>query len=147
MVQRRSSAALVLAAAAWSGACGGGSAPELPEAPPPRDLAMLELMMRINSPYLGMQPHLRDVNALEDLASSADLIAEACEDPVFVGWTAREDFDRDPTTWEASHGDLLSGAREAADAARAGDLDALHHAYGVMSRSCTACHKRYSPHQ
>jgi cytochrome c556 len=144
---RRGQIATVLLIAGALAACGEGPLPELPEPPPPRDLSMLALMMRIDPAYRGMLPHLRDEARLDDLAAAADQIVAACEDPVFVGWTARDDFRRDPAIWDESYADLLGGARDAAAAARAGDLETLHAAYGVMSRSCTACHKRYSPHQ
>ncbi|MEO0652863.1 MAG: hypothetical protein AAFZ65_19470 [Planctomycetota bacterium] len=141
--------ALVLATlVAGLAACGAGSEGEVTLEPlPERDLAMLELMLRINPPYLGMQSELRNPAAMVDVAAAAEVILDACEDEAFVGWVERPDFERDPATWRASYADLLEGARTARDAARAGELDRLHEAYTRMSKSCTACHKRYSPHQ
>lgn len=112
-----------------------------------RDLGLLELMLQINPPYLGMQSKLRNPAAMDAVAEASAGIVEACEDEVFAGWVERPDFTADPATWHVSYADLLEGARSARDAARAGDLDTLHEAYTRMSMSCTACHKRYSPHQ
>lgn len=108
---------------------------------------MLELMLELNPPYLGMQPVLRDRDKLDALASSAATIAALAEDPRMTAYTAAEDFGRDPAPFERFRVDLLEGARDARAAAEAGDLDALHDAYARVSASCTACHKRYSPHQ
>ena len=134
-------------ALACTAACSEPAGFQPPEPLPPRDLTMLALMQRINAPYLGMQPELRNSASLELLADAAAEIVSAAEDPDFVAWASRDDFTADRTIWDASYTDLLEGARTARGAARAGDLDTLHEAYGRMSRSCTACHKRYSPHQ
>ena len=127
--------------------CGGCERGPRIEPIPERDLSLLELMLVINPPYYGIQPQLRNPAAMDDVAAAAQTIVDACESETFATWTERPDFDRDPATWHASYADLLEGARTARDAARAGDLETLHDAYSRISRSCTACHKRYSPHQ
>ncbi|QDU65036.1 Cytochrome C' [Planctomycetes bacterium Pla86] len=140
--------AVLLSAGAASAlaSCGGGAADPF-EPLPSRDLTMLELMIELNPPYLGMQSELRNVERLGDLAAAADMVATLAEDPRMTGYTAREDFARDPAPFERMRQDLLTASRAAADSARAGDLDGLHDAYAQMSASCVACHKRYSPHQ
>jgi len=128
------------------GGCGGAGAD--PFAPlPSRDLSMLELMIEMNPPYLGMQPVLRDVDQLGALAGAADMIASLAEDPRITGYTSRDDFGRDAELFERMRLELLEAARAAGEAARSSDLNGLHDAYAVMSGSCVACHKRFSPHQ
>ena len=51
----------------------------------------------------------------------------------------------DPTTFEASRKRLAQSARQAAEAARASDVDAFTAAYTVMDATCITCHKRYAP--
>lgn len=142
----RTAASIVLVLAASTVGC-GGEAPNPYEPLPPRDLDMLELMLAMNPPYLGMQPHLRDESKLGALAAAADLIGDLAEDPRMTGYTARPDFQRDPEPYERFRLDLLESSRAAAEAARVGAFDQLHRAHALMSASCVACHKRYSPHQ
>jgi cytochrome c556 len=147
----RPAAAAALAALA---ACGGDDPPapaqEQPVAVvelPSRDLDLLELMLALNPPFLGIQPELRNPAAYGRVAAAADTLATLAEDPRFTGWTARPGFGRDPQRFETFRRDFSRGATEAAAAARAGDPEALHRAYTTLSMSCVACHKRYSPHQ
>jgi len=146
--QRRRRALLVAGLAAVAlGACAPEPERTWPTELPPRDLGMLELMLQLNSPYLAMQSQLRNVDAMEDVSAAAGIIAGIAEDPLFDTWVETSEPARDPGTWRESYADLLEGARDARDAAAAGELERLHAAYGRMSKSCTACHKRYSPHQ
>lgn len=138
---------VTLAGSLILGACGGAAEPEVPADLPPRDLSLLQSMLTIDAPWRSMQPRLRNVSALDQLAQAAQQILDACEDPVFAEWHRRPDFERDTTIWERSYAQLREGAQSAHAAALAGDLDRLHTAYSQMSASCTACHKRYSPHQ
>ena len=134
-------------AAVLAAGCDRGGPERTFEPLPPRDLSMLEVMLEMNPPYLGMQPVLRDVDQLDALAAAADSLARLAEDPRMTGYTGTGDFDRDPEPFERFRQDLLQGSLAAAEAARAGELDRLHDAYSRISASCVACHKRYSPHQ
>ncbi len=110
-----------------------------------RDLSMLELMVRMNAVHLGMEPYLRSVDHLEDLAGAADGVAAIAGDSLMLEWPKASDFGRDPEPWNRFRGDLERAAGEAAAAARSGDLNGLHAAYTVMDATCIGCHKRYQP--
>lgn len=110
-----------------------------------RDMAMLELMIRLNTVHFGMEPHIRNRDLFEDLAAAADAIASMCEEPAFVNYTHLDEFQRDPTRFDELHTLLRESSQKAATAARAGDVEGLFQAYTAMDASCTACHKRYAP--
>jgi hypothetical protein len=110
-----------------------------------RDMALLELMIRLNAVHFGMEPHIRDRERFEDLAAAADVIAGMCEEPAFVNYTSLDEFQRDPTRFDELHTLLRESSQKAATAARAGDVEGLFQAYTAMDASCTACHKRYAP--
>jgi cytochrome c556 len=110
---------------------------------PPRDLALLELMLQVNALHRGMEPVLRSPAHLSDLASAARGIASLAAQPLFVEWPSRPDFSRNRERFEALRAHLQQSAEDAAAAAESGDRDALHRFYAQMDGSCVACHKRY----
>lgn len=134
-------AALLCAAGALGSGCGGQ--PQALEPAPPRDLALLELMIKLQALHRGMEPVLRSEAQLPQLAEAARGIASLASDPLFEGWVRRPDFQRDPTRFEAFRLHLLDSAQQAAQAAEAGDRERLHRFYAQMDGSCVACHKRY----
>lgn len=124
-------------------AAGCGGEPAALEPAPPRDLALLDLMLEVQALHRGMEPVLRSEERLPELAEAARGIATLAADPLFVGWTRRPDFQRDPARFEALRLHLLDSAEQAASAAEAGDKEGLHRFYAQMDGSCVACHKRY----
>ncbi len=133
----------LLAGAAPFAALGCGGQPAALEPAPPRDLALLELMIKMQALHRGMEPVLRSEERLPELAEAARGIASLAAAPLFAGWTRRPDFLRDPGRFEAFRLHLLDSAEAAAAAAEAGDKEALHRFYAQMDGSCVACHKRY----
>lgn len=114
-------------------------------ATPNRDLALLALMVRIDAMHTGSAPFIRDRASYERLALTADAIAAMCEEDAFVRYTSAPDFHRAPERFEELRLQLRDGARAAAAAARANDVDAYYDAFVAMDASCVGCHKRYGP--
>lgn len=114
-------------------------------ATPNRDLALLGLMVRLDAMHTGSAPFIRDRASYERLALAADAIAAMCEEDAFVKYTSAPDFQRAPERFEELRLQLRDGARAAAEAARAGDVDAFYDAFVAMDASCVGCHKRYGP--
>ena len=109
----------------------------------PRDLSLLYRMIELDAVHRGMEPYLRNRDQLEQLADAADGAALIADSELLRTWPERPGFARDTERWETFRSVLSSAATDAAAAARAGDLDALHEAYSRMDGSCIACHKRY----
>jgi cytochrome c556 len=124
-------------------ACDGGA--DAYPLPPQRDMAMLELMLKLNQVHLGIEPYLRNVERMPELVEPVEAIAAMTDDPAFTEYLGKLDVERDPTIFESSRGRLAKSARQAAEAARAGDVEAFTAAYTVMDATCIACHKRYAP--
>lgn len=110
-----------------------------------RDLELLRMMMVLEGVHEAIQPHLRSLDKMDEIARLGEEIAAMAVSPVFVEWPRRPGFPHDPTRYERFRSDLEQGARDAARAAQARDLSALNRAYARMNASCIACHKRYSP--
>lgn len=113
--------------------------------PPQRDMAMLELMLKLNQLHLGIEPYLRNVERLPELVEPVEAIAAMTDDPVFANYMSALDVERDPAIFDASRERLVKSARQAAEAARASDVEAFTAAYTVMDATCISCHKRYAP--
>lgn len=113
--------------------------------PPQRDLGMLELMLKLNQLHLGVEPYLRNAERLPELVEPVEAIAAMTEDAVFAEYLGKLDVERDPTVFDTSRARLTQSARQAAEAARASDVEAFTAAYTAMDATCIACHKRYAP--
>lgn len=140
----RFGAGLFLLAAPLTVAACDGEADAYP-LPPQRDMAMLELMLKLNQLHLGVEPFLRNADRLPELVEPVEAIAAMTEDAVFSEYLGKLDVERDPTTFEASAKRLAQSARQAAEAARAADVEAFTAAYTAMDATCITCHKRYAP--
>jgi cytochrome c556 len=130
--------ASVLVAVLLAGCERGRGGPE-----PERDLSLLYRMIELDSIHRGIEPFLRNTSKLDDVAQAADAAAELARSELLVTWTERPEFQRDPVRWQTFRAELEQAAVDAAQAARAADLDALHDAYSRMDGTCIACHKRY----
>ncbi|MHC4375430.1 MAG: cytochrome c [Planctomycetota bacterium] len=113
--------------------------------PPQRDMAMLELMLKLNQLHLGVEPYLRNAERLPELVEPVEAIAAMTEDAVFANYLGGLDVERDSTIFDASRARLAQSARQAAEAARAADVEAFTAAYTAMDATCISCHKRYAP--
>lgn len=120
---------------------GGPSEQRVPA--PPRDLALLELMLQLNALHRGMEPVLRSPAHLPDLATAARGIAGLAAQPLFADWPSRPEFSRNRERFEVLRAHLQQSAEGAAAAAESGDREALHRFYAQMDGTCVACHKRY----
>ncbi len=104
---------------------------------------MLNRMVELNAAHRGIEPFLRNRDRYEQLAETAEGMAQLAASELMMGYPDREDFVRDPEPWHRWRAELEAAATAAAAAARAGDADGFHLAYSRMDGSCIACHKRY----
>ncbi|MEZ5980144.1 MAG: cytochrome c [Planctomycetota bacterium] len=114
-------------------------------ATPTRDLSMLNLMLVLESTRRVMEPNIRDTSLYPDLADAAHAIVELTQDPVFQGYARRDDFERDPRSFERLRIELQRAAKGVEDAARAGDVESVWTHFSTIEASCVGCHKRYGP--
>lgn len=141
---RSLSAGLLLLAAPLALTACDGEADAYP-LPAQRDMAMLELMLKLNQLHLGVEPYLRNAERLPELVEPVEAIAAMTDDPVFANYLGALDVERDPAIFDASRARLAQSARQAAEAARASDVEAFTAAYTAMDATCISCHKRYAP--